>query len=67
MGNSQEDKGIYVAEEADRKIARFDKYEYVMHGKIYRISTEAQTQSIQKTNVYASFGGLLMKLTGEKE
>jgi hypothetical protein len=40
MGNSQEDKGIYVAEEADRKIARFDKYEYVMHGKIYRISTE---------------------------
>ncbi len=38
-----------------------------MHGKIYRISTEVQNLNIPKTSVYASFGGLLMKLTGEKD
>lgn len=39
-----------------------DKYEYVMHGRVYRCEHQKDT----KVQVYASFGGLLMRLTGDQ-
>uniref|UniRef100_A0A1D1XXN8 DNA-directed RNA polymerases I, II, and III subunit RPABC3 n=1 Tax=Anthurium amnicola TaxID=1678845 RepID=A0A1D1XXN8_9ARAE len=41
-----------------------DKFEYVMHGKLYKIS-ENSTEANVKVEIYASFGGLLMMLTGD--
>ncbi|WOK92728.1 RNA polymerase [Canna indica] len=41
-----------------------DKFEYVMHGKLYRISEEASGHNV-KVEMYASFGGLLMMLKGD--
>ena len=37
-----------------------DDYDYVMHGKIFRIETSLSTDNQQK--LYVSFGGLLMLL-----
>ena len=37
-----------------------DDYEYVLHGKIFKIETSQKTANIQ--NLYVSFGGLLMLL-----
>lgn len=42
-----------------------DKFEYVMHGKVFKIG-EDRTSVPSKTTVYASFGGLLMLLKGEQ-
>jgi DNA-directed RNA polymerase I, II, and III subunit RPABC3 len=41
-----------------------DKYEYVMHGKLYKISDEESGKTV-KAEVYVSFGGLLMLLKGD--
>ncbi|XVF37621.1 hypothetical protein REPUB_Repub20aG0025300 [Reevesia pubescens] len=41
-----------------------DKYEYVMHGKLYKISDDGSGKSL-KAEVYISYGGLLMMLKGE--
>ncbi|KAF5193630.1 Dna-directed rna polymerases ii and v subunit 8a [Thalictrum thalictroides] len=41
-----------------------DKFEYVMHGKLYKISEGGSGPNVT-VEVYASFGGLLMKLSGE--
>lgn len=38
-----------------------DKYEYVMHGKVYR----CEEQPDNKLAVFISFGGLLMRLKGD--
>eukprot|EP01134_Creolimax_fragrantissima_P000563 CFRG0563T1 len=38
-----------------------DNYEYVMHGVVYKVDEERDKRSI-----YASFGGLLMLLQGER-
>ena len=38
-----------------------DKFDYVMNGKIFKYSEEADG----KVSVYASFGGLLLGITGE--
>lgn len=38
-----------------------DRYDYVMNGKVYKIDDERD-----KLNVYASYGGLLMLLRGDK-
>eukprot|EP00761_Pharyngomonas_kirbyi_P009365 gb/GECH01009381.1/.p1 GENE.gb/GECH01009381.1/~~gb/GECH01009381.1/.p1 ORF type:complete len:147 (+),score=27.39 gb/GECH01009381.1/:1-441(+) len=43
------------------KPSLMDKYDYVMHGKVFRTKAQSST----KTDVYISFGGLLMKLSGE--
>ncbi|KAL4179786.1 hypothetical protein AMTRI_Chr13g121830 [Amborella trichopoda] len=40
-----------------------DKFEYVMHGKLYKISEDSGTNV--KVEIYASFGGLLMLLRGD--
>ncbi|EEC76521.1 hypothetical protein OsI_14307 [Oryza sativa Indica Group] len=44
-----------------------DKYEYVMHGKLYKISEDKDTsdQNAKKVEMYASFGGLLVMLKGD--
>ncbi|KAJ3677418.1 hypothetical protein LUZ60_003142 [Juncus effusus] len=41
-----------------------DKYEYVMHGKLFKIS-EDSSGGQPKVEMYASFGGLLMLLKGD--
>eukprot|EP01018_Ginkgo_biloba_P039242 Gb_21181 [translate_table: standard] len=41
-----------------------DKYEYVMYGKLYKISEEGSGANV-KVEIYASFGGLLMLLKGD--
>ncbi|XP_020255410.1 DNA-directed RNA polymerases II and V subunit 8A-like, partial [Asparagus officinalis] len=41
-----------------------DKFEYVMHGKLYKISEEGSDGRV-KVDIYASFGGLLMMLRGD--
>ncbi|XP_038710662.1 DNA-directed RNA polymerases II, IV and V subunit 8B [Tripterygium wilfordii] len=41
-----------------------DKYEYVMHGKLYKISEEGSGKAI-RAEVYVSYGGLLMMLRGD--
>ncbi|KAF8369395.1 hypothetical protein HHK36_027275 [Tetracentron sinense] len=41
-----------------------DKFEYVMHGKLYKISEEGSGTKV-KVEIYASFGGLLMMLKGD--
>lgn len=40
-----------------------DKYDYGMYGKVYRV----ENVSAQKTAVYVSHGGLLMKMVGENK
>ncbi|XP_019156365.1 PREDICTED: DNA-directed RNA polymerases II, IV and V subunit 8B-like [Ipomoea nil] len=41
-----------------------DKFEYVMQGKLYRISEEGSGR-LAKADLYVSFGGLLMQLRGD--
>ncbi|KAK4368325.1 hypothetical protein RND71_012117 [Anisodus tanguticus] len=41
-----------------------DKFEYVMHGKLYRISEEGSGKHV-KADIFVSFGGLLMQLRGD--
>ncbi|TXG48056.1 hypothetical protein EZV62_027350 [Acer yangbiense] len=41
-----------------------DKYEYVMHGKLYKISDEGSGKHL-KAEIYVSYGGLLMMLKGD--
>ncbi|EOA38655.1 hypothetical protein CARUB_v10010575mg [Capsella rubella] len=40
-----------------------DKYEYIMHGKLYKISE--RDGKTPKAELYVSFGGLLMLLKGD--
>ncbi|XP_062213195.1 DNA-directed RNA polymerases II, IV and V subunit 8B-like [Phragmites australis] len=42
-----------------------DKFEYVMHGKLYKISEDTSSGQNAKVDIYASFGGLLMMLKGD--
>ncbi|CAM6097305.1 unnamed protein product [Calypogeia fissa] len=41
-----------------------DKYEYVMHGKLYKYS-EVEQGGVSKVEIYISYGGLLMMLKGD--
>ncbi len=43
-----------------KKNSLIDKYDYVTHGKIFKYSEESNG----KVSVYASFGGLLLGITG---
>lgn len=56
------DTGYYT--QAGRKTLA-DKYDYVMHGKLYKISEESKSGQVPKVEIYASFGGLLMLLKGD--
>ena len=42
---------------------QMDDFEYVMHGKIFKIETSQNVDNQQK--LYISFGGLLMLLVGD--
>ncbi|KAL0919126.1 hypothetical protein M5K25_011202 [Dendrobium thyrsiflorum] len=42
-----------------------DNFEYVMHGKLYKISEESAGGTNVKVEIYVSFGGLLMLLKGD--
>lgn len=44
-----------------KKNSLLEKYDYVMHGKIFKYSEETGG----KVTVYSSFGGLLFGITGE--
>ena len=39
-----------------------DKFEYVMHGKVYKCEEDEQSNRL---SIYMSFGGLLMRLKGD--
>ncbi|GLT57754.1 hypothetical protein SLA2020_307040 [Shorea laevis] len=52
----------YFAQGGRKSLA--DKYEYIMHGKLYKISDESSGKLL-KAEIYVSFGGLLMLLRGE--
>ncbi|KAF3785615.1 DNA-directed RNA polymerases II IV and V subunit 8B [Nymphaea thermarum] len=55
------DSGYFV--QGPRKTLA-DKFEYVMHGKLYKISEEGSGTNV-KLEIYVSFGGLLMLLQGD--
>eukprot|EP00798_Chlamydomonas_sp_ICE-L_P025939 gene25939-11615_t len=46
------------------KPSLMDKYEYVMHGKVYKYK-DSQSSGQLRVEVYISFGGLLMMLAGD--
>ncbi|XP_062179051.1 DNA-directed RNA polymerases II, IV and V subunit 8B-like isoform X3 [Phragmites australis] len=56
------DTGYYT--QAGRKTLA-DKYDYVMHGKLYKISEDSSSGAATRVEIYASFGGLLMMLKGD--
>ena len=43
--------------------SRADSFEYVMHGKIYRIEGDESGEG--RLSAYVSYGGLLMRLQGD--
>jgi hypothetical protein len=48
----------------NHKETLMDSYDYVMCGKVYKYSDQ-HSQNTLKVEVYISFGGLLMKLSGD--
>ncbi|KAG9509908.1 DNA-directed RNA polymerases I, II, and III subunit RPABC3, partial [Fragariocoptes setiger] len=45
--------------------ARADNFDYIMHGKIYRIEGDDASSDATRLAAFASFGGLLMRLQGD--
>ncbi|CAM1302563.1 POLR2H (predicted) [Pycnogonum litorale] len=45
--------------------SRADAFEYVMHGKIYRIEGDDSSGETTRLAAYVSYGGLLMRLQGD--
>merc|ERR1739848_121438 len=58
------DVGIYDADFLELQKSKVDKYDYAMHGKIYKVR-DAKTAKGTRIEVYISYGGLLMQLTGD--
>ncbi|GFS41667.1 hypothetical protein Acr_00g0075660 [Actinidia rufa] len=52
----------YVSKDAPKSLA--DKFEYVMHGLLYKMSEDESGPSV-KVTVYMSFGGLQLMLKGD--
>jgi RNA polymerase Rpb8 len=44
-----------------------DDYEYVMHGKVYKLDAAVATAGAPRAAVYVSFGGLLMLLHADPQ
>ena len=42
-----------------------DEHDYVMHGKVFKYTLEKEEESKTLVSHYISFGGLLMKITGD--
>ncbi|KAJ0035808.1 hypothetical protein Pint_26008 [Pistacia integerrima] len=55
------DTGYYT--QGGRKFLA-DKFEYIMHGKLYKISDKGSGKTL-KAEIYVSYGGLLMMLKGD--
>ncbi|TKR68109.1 hypothetical protein L596_024142 [Steinernema carpocapsae] len=55
------DEGEYQQGES---YPRADAFEYVMHGKIYRIEGDDSSE-MSRLAAYASYGGLLMRIQGD--
>jgi DNA-directed RNA polymerase I, II, and III subunit RPABC3 len=67
LGNQNEDKGIYVPDKKEDN-STVDKYEYIMHGKIYKMEPKfSKKHNVNRMRIFASFGGLLMKITGSED
>ncbi|XP_048774640.1 DNA-directed RNA polymerases I, II, and III subunit RPABC3-like [Ostrea edulis] len=45
--------------------SRADSFEYVMHGKVYRIEGDDTGPDSSRLAAYVSYGGLLMRLQGD--
>lgn len=59
------DTGEYNSVEQDQP-SRADSFEYIMHGKIYRIEgNENREPNKNKLSAFVSFGGLLMRIQGD--
>ncbi|XP_059630472.1 DNA-directed RNA polymerases II and V subunit 8A-like [Cornus florida] len=52
----------YYTQGARKTLA--DKFEYVMHGKLFKFAEERKGSEV-KAEIYVSFGGLLMMLRGD--
>ncbi|MED6150391.1 DNA-directed RNA polymerases II, IV and V subunit 8B [Stylosanthes scabra] len=53
------DSGFYIG---GNRESQADKFEYVMHGKLYKISEDSTRENVE---VLISFGGLLMMMKGD--
>ncbi|CAM9307799.1 unnamed protein product [Phaeothamnion confervicola] len=56
------DDGTYRMLDQGSEVTLADQYEYVMHGRVFKYNHVAEN----KVEVLASFGGLLMRLSGEQ-
>ncbi|TKY49523.1 DNA-directed RNA polymerases II and V subunit 8A [Spatholobus suberectus] len=48
----------------DGSVSIQDKFEYIMHGRLYNITNEGCSKPQLEVEVYASFGGLQLMLKG---
>jgi DNA-directed RNA polymerase I, II, and III subunit RPABC3 len=55
------DQGYWDYGESERATLA-DRYEYVMYGRVFKYSPDSRQE---KVAIYVSFGGLLMRLTGD--
>lgn len=58
------DTGTFSPDKFKQGGSLMDIYEYVMHGKIFKFQEVEASQGL-KVNVFISFGGLLMLLSGD--
>jgi len=59
-GSAEESNPVY---NPHLKSSLLDEYEYVMHGKVFKIKQPSKTS--HNIEVFISYGGLLMSLKGE--
>lgn len=57
----------YDAVRAGSRRTLADDYDYVCHGRVFKVKDAAGGGAGVRAQVYASFGGLLMQLTAEPE
>ena len=53
-------------DQSSGKPSHLDDFDYAMYGKVFKYIRESGTDS-KTVSVYVSFGGLLMRLTGQQE
>ncbi|XP_027342759.1 DNA-directed RNA polymerases II and V subunit 8A-like [Abrus precatorius] len=53
-----------VLKTKDGPVSIQDKFEYIMHGRLYNITNEGCSKSQLEVEIYASFGGLQLMLRG---
>ena len=53
-------------DQSSGKPSHLDDVDYAMYGKVFKYIRESGTDS-KTVSVYVSFGGLLMRLTGQQE